>query len=124
MGKTMRKNVSEPWFSLIAMGLKKVEGRLDKGDFADAKAGDSVTWVNSDLGFERQVKTKISAVVKYPSFQKYLRGEGLQYCLPAPGVKSISKGVSIYKQFYDDAAEREHGVLALRIHLSGRSKMK
>lgn len=33
--------------------------------------------------------------------------------------KGIAKGVSVYKQFYDDAAEREHGVLALRIKLSG-----
>lgn len=115
----MRKNVSEPWFSLIALGLKKVEGRLDKGDFAEAKAGDTVTWVNSDLGFERRVKTKIVAVVKYTTFQKYLKAEGLQDCLPAPGVKSIAKGVAVYKQFYDDAAEREHGVLALRIKLSG-----
>jgi ASC-1-like (ASCH) protein len=115
----MRKNVSEPWFSLIALGLKKVEGRLDKGDFSEAKAGVWVTWVNSDLGFERRVKTKITSVVKYPTFKKFLRGEGLQACLPAPGVKSIAKGVDVYKQFYDDAAEREHGVLALRIKLSG-----
>lgn len=85
----MRKNVSEPWFSLIALGLKKVEGRLDKGDFAEAKAGDTVTWVNSDLGFERRVKTKIVGVTKYTTFQKYLKAEGLQDCLPAPGVKSI-----------------------------------
>lgn len=115
----MRKNVSEPWFSLIALGLKKVEGRLDKGDFADAKAGDTVTWVNSDLGFERSVKTKITAIVKYPTFQKYLKAEGLRDCLPAPGVKSVAKGVAVYKQFYADAAEREHGVLALRIKKSG-----
>lgn len=103
------------------MGIKKVEGRLDKGDFAEVKAGDSVTWVNADLGFERRVKTKIAAVVRYPTFQKYLRAEGLEKCLPAPGVKSIAKGVEIYKQFYDDAAEREHGVLALRIKISGNS---
>jgi hypothetical protein len=29
------KNLSEPWFSLIKLRIKKVEGRLNKGDFAN-----------------------------------------------------------------------------------------
>ena len=31
------KNLSEPWFSLIKLGLKTVEGRLNKGDFKELK---------------------------------------------------------------------------------------
>ena len=31
------KNLSEPWFTLIKLGLKKCEGRLNKGDFAKMK---------------------------------------------------------------------------------------
>ena len=29
---TYTKHVSEPWFSLIKLGIKKCEGRLNKGD--------------------------------------------------------------------------------------------
>ena len=39
------KNVSEPWFSLIKCQLKKVEGRLLKGDFVN----DPLSMYLSDL---------------------------------------------------------------------------
>lgn len=38
----LRKRVSEPWFTLIGMGLKQVEGRLNKGDFARLETGDVI----------------------------------------------------------------------------------
>lgn len=31
------KNLSEPWFSLIKVGVKTVEGRLNKDDFQAIK---------------------------------------------------------------------------------------
>lgn len=36
------EHVSEPWFSLILLGLKTVEGRLNKGRFHDMKEGDII----------------------------------------------------------------------------------
>lgn len=35
-----QKNLSEPWFSLIKLKIKTVEGRLNKGDFAIINIGD------------------------------------------------------------------------------------
>jgi ASC-1-like (ASCH) protein len=35
MSSEYTKNLSEPWFSLIKLGIKKCEGRLKKGDFAE-----------------------------------------------------------------------------------------
>ena len=32
-----RKHLSEPWFSLIKLGIKTVEGRLNKGVFSKIK---------------------------------------------------------------------------------------
>ena len=34
------KHLTEPWFSLIKLGIKKCEGRLKEGDFAEIKKGD------------------------------------------------------------------------------------
>ena len=53
MSKTITKNISEPWFSLIKIGLKTVEGRLNKGDFASLTKGDCIKFVNNELGFIR-----------------------------------------------------------------------
>jgi len=38
------ENVSEPWFSLISLGLKTVEGRKNKGRFATMKPGQIIKW--------------------------------------------------------------------------------
>ena len=58
--KTYTKNVGEPWFSLIKLGLKSVEGRLNKGEFSKFKKNDIVVWTNNDFGNLRSVKTIIN----------------------------------------------------------------
>ena len=108
----LTKNVSEPWFSLIALRKKTVEGRLRKGDFADVAPGQRFVWTNDELGFERSFKTTVKSVKEYATFRAYLSGEGLARCLPAPGVTSVRKGVEVYRRFYDAKTEREHGVVA------------
>ena len=41
--------LSEPWFTLISLGLKTVEGRKNKGRFKEMKVGDIVEWTNDDF---------------------------------------------------------------------------
>jgi hypothetical protein len=36
------ENLSEPWFTLIQLGLKTVEGRKNKGKFKEMKVGDII----------------------------------------------------------------------------------
>ena len=43
------KNLSEPWFSLIHEGEKTIEGRLNKGDFANMVVGDIIVFTNNEL---------------------------------------------------------------------------
>jgi ASC-1-like (ASCH) protein len=107
------KHVSEPWFSLIAAGVKTVEGRLEKGDFVGLRPGATIVWTNDDLGFPRRAVTKVASTKRYPGFRAYLRGESVAKALPT--VTSVEKGVSIYRQYYDAAAEKQHGVLAIRL---------
>ena len=45
------KNISEPWFSLIKLKIKSVEGRLNKGEFSKMKIGDIIEFSNEELGF-------------------------------------------------------------------------
>ena len=41
------KNLSDPWFSLLHCEVKRVEGRLNKGDFANMNVGDFIIFTNS-----------------------------------------------------------------------------
>jgi ASC-1-like (ASCH) protein len=52
----MKKNLSEPWFSLIKLKIKTVEGTLNKGDFANINIEDFIVFTNNELGFERKFK--------------------------------------------------------------------
>lgn len=40
--KNYTETISEPWFSLISLGLKTVEGRKNKGRFKEMKIGDII----------------------------------------------------------------------------------
>ncbi len=108
--KHYTKGVQEPWFSLIKTGQKTIEGRLNKGDFAQMQSGDTVTWT---CGSQPPVVTKIKAIYHHVTFATYLKARTLRACLP--GVKTISEGVQIYHSFYSRADEKKYGVLAIEL---------
>lgn len=109
--KSMFKHLSEPWFSLVYTGKKKVEGRLNKGFFGGVKEGDVVHFFNDDLGFRRTVSVRVLKVVVYASFEELLRSE--KRVLPT--VRGARKKLLVYRRFYSEDDEREHGVVALRV---------
>mgnify|MGYP003331273527 CR=1 FL=1 len=73
------KNLSEPWFSLIKFKIKQVEGRLNKGSFAEMQVGDIVEWTNNDFGSQRQAITRIKRKTQYATFREYLEKENFNW---------------------------------------------
>jgi ASC-1-like (ASCH) protein len=104
------KNLSEPWFSLIKLRIKKVEGRLNKGDFANMNIGDFILFTNNELGFERKFKIEIKHISYYDNFQTYLENETLEKCLP--GIDNIENGLNIYYKYYKKSDEFEYKIKA------------
>jgi len=104
------KNLSEPWFSLIHCGIKKVEGRLNKWDFVNMNIGDFIIFTNHELGFERKLKIKIKHISYYDNFQIYLEKETLDRCLPT--VYNIEDGLKIYYKYYSKSDELEYKIKA------------
>eukprot|EP00056_Hartaetosiga_gracilis_P019372 m.13841 g.13841 ORF g.13841 m.13841 type:complete len:115 (-) comp7645_c0_seq1:163-507(-) len=107
------EHVSEPWFSLIKLGLKVVEGRLNVGKWAGLSIGDEITFFNDDFGFERRCTVKVMETRTYPSFSSYLKEEGLASTLP--GVESLDEGVQIYRKYYSKSDEMKHGIIAIQL---------
>lgn len=108
------ESLSEPWFSLISLGLKTVEGRLDRGHFKSIQIGDLIQWTNTNF-LERTVITRVVAKRNYFSFREYLDTEGLQNCLP--GMPSLAHGLSVYYKYYTTADEENYGVVAIELDL-------
>ncbi len=106
------KHLSEPWFSLIKLGLKKCEGRLKKGDFAIIKKGDYIKFENNDFG-HRSFRVKITSIHNYKTFEEYLTNETLEKCLP--GIDTIEQGVGIYHKYYTKEDEDKYKIVAIRV---------
>ena len=108
------KNLSEPWFTLIYLGNKSVEGRLNKGEFKEMKVNDEIKWINKDFN-HREFVTRIVSKKQYSTFKEYLEGEGLDKCLPA--ISSIKDGLSVYYKYYSEEDENKYGVIAIRLEV-------
>ena len=104
------KNLSEPWFSLIKLGIKIVEGRLNKGEFVNMKPGDIILFTNNELGFERNFTIEIKHISYYDNFQTYLENETLEKCLP--GIDDIENGLNVYYKYYKKSDELEYKIKA------------
>ena len=109
------KNLSEPWFSLIKLGLKTVEGRLNKGDFKEFKKNDIIKFVNNDFSMPRSFLVKIKSKKVYNTFNEYLIGEKLHKCLP--GIDTLEEGVGIYYKYYKKSDEEQYKIIAIRFKL-------
>lgn len=107
-------NLSEPWFTLISLGLKTVEGRKNKGKFKEMQVGDIIEWQNNDFE-QRRISTKITKKIYYSTFEKYLISEGLNKCLP--GIPSLEHGLSVYYKYFTKEEEQQYGVIALHLEL-------
>jgi ASC-1-like (ASCH) protein len=103
-------NVSEPWFTLIRPGLKKVEGRLNKGKFSKINPGDTIIFTNNVIGPDVKFEKEIKNITYYDNFQTYLENETLEKCLP--GINTIEDGLKIYYNFYTKNDELEYKIIA------------
>ena len=108
------ENVSEPWFTLISLGLKTVEGRKNKGKFNEMQVGEIIKWTNNDFN-SRSVLTKITKKKAYNTFEEYLKTEGIDKCLP--GINNIEDGLSVYFKYYTKEDEKQFGVMAIHLTL-------
>src|SRR3989344_8636195 len=109
------KHLSEPWFSLIKLKLKKVEGRLNKSDFAKMHKNDIIYWTNNDFGPDRTIKTIITKINKYVTFKEYLENETLKKTLPC--MDNINDGLSVYYKYFTKEDEQKYGIVAVSFKL-------
>ena len=113
-GNDKHYHLSEPWLSLIDMGIKRVEGRINKGKFAELQENDIIEWHNEDFK-ERKILTKVVKKVIYKNFEEYLKHEKSKGFNPLPGMPSLDHELSVYYKYYTKEKEKEFGVVAVRI---------
>lgn len=113
-----REHLSEPWFTLVSLGLKTCEGRLNNNRFRELKEGDIIQWFNHDFG-ERIRFTKITRIEVYRTFEEYLNDKGLKKCLP--GMSKLKHGLEVYRKYYSKSDEEMYGVVAFELEKLDRN---
>lgn len=108
-----RKHLSEPWFSLMAVGCKTIEGRLNSGDWSSMEDGSLIDWYNDDYGLQREFRSVILSKSIYKNFTNYLITEGLNKTLPT--IEYLEDGLKIYYSFYKQKDEEKYGIVALEL---------
>lgn len=105
----------------IIAGRKTVEGRLNKGKFADYRMGDVVK-LRRDIrdengvlhdGLPDQVRVEIVAIRKYSTFLELVNAEGFTQVIPS--AKTAEIAAAEYDRFYSAADQAQYGVLAIQI---------
>ena len=104
------ESLSEPWFTLVKIGIKTVEGRLNKGRFANMNIGDIFVFTNNEFIFERKFKIRIKNISYHKDFQTYLETETLEKCLP--GIDTVDDGLHIYYTYYTQIDESKYTIKA------------
>jgi ASC-1-like (ASCH) protein len=107
------KHISEPWFTLIKLGIKKCEGRIKNDDFSKMEKGDIIIFTNGVFGSIRSYSVKITSIHTYNTFKEYLINETLEKCLP--GIDTIEQGLSVYYKYYTKADEDKYNIVAVRL---------
>ena len=104
--KIFKINVQEPYSTYIIEGKKTVEGRLNKGKFAEMQPRDV-------LKINNQAEYKILAKNQYKNFVEMVTVEGIKNVIPDK--ETIEEAVQVYYQFFTKEDEERYGVVAIKI---------
>lgn len=107
----------------IVAGRKTIEGRLNKGKFAQYRVGDTVSLrrdYRDEHGVLRDgepdaVRVIITAIRHYTTFFDMVTTEGFTRVIPS--AKNAEEAADIYNRYYTVADQAKYGVLAIEVRL-------
>ena len=105
---------SEPWYSQIKSGVKKVEGRKGTDKWKLIKPNDELVFFCERNSFVTRV-TKINEYLGKDALKEYLETEGLKATLP--GVESLQDDMNVYLQWSTPEQITEYGFLGIHIEV-------
>lgn len=130
--KLISIEISEPYFSFIKNGIKKVEGRKISPNWKNLKIGNKMlvtcnTFKTNNNKIVESFQPKIPFFVKIKNIRyyhyssseiqdpltDYLINEGLDKVLP--GTKTLSDGRNVYLQWYTLEEINKYGIMAIEI---------
>lgn len=109
----------------IISGQKTIEGRLNRGKFAEYKVGDTIS-LRRDIRDGRGVlqdgepgaaRVEVLAVRHYPGFIQMVAAEGFARVIPT--TRGAQEAADEYNKYYSAEDQAAHGVLAIEVRYLG-----
>ncbi len=97
-------DVTDIYFNQIKNGIKKVEGRLNKGRFKEIK-------INDEIIVNKKIHVQVIDKKFYKSFEYMLLSEGIKNVIP--NANNINEALNVYYEFYTKEDEEFFGVISL-----------
>lgn len=105
----------------IIAGRKTIEGRLNRGKFADYAVGDEISlrrdYRDADGmlrdGMPSAARVRIIAIRQYKTFLEMTRREDYKRVIPA--ATSAEDAAAVYNKYYSAADQAKYGVLAVEV---------
>ena len=123
MSKTWQSGRESYLLDEIIAGRKTLEGRLNKGKFAEYRVGDTVQlrrdW-RDDAGVlhdgeENAARIKIVAIRSYANFLDLVQSEGFSRVIPS--AVSAPEAAAEYNRYYTAEDQERFGVLAIEVRV-------
>lgn len=108
--KSLQNEKPYTWLNWIETGIKKYEGRLNKGEWSKMKIGDIITFYDKN---NKTLKITITELKYYHSFGEAFNDLGKDL-VPIDNI-STDEVVKIYSEFYSDKEINEFGVVAVGV---------
>jgi ASC-1-like (ASCH) protein len=108
---THYSKVAPSVFEQIKSGHKIIEPRLNDAVHRHVKLGDLIVIINRQTN--QEVVSKVVGVLRYKSFDDLFAAFPARYF----GVEDVPVIKQEVAQWYSTAAEQEHGVLGIKLHV-------
>ncbi len=108
---THYSQVDNQVFAQIRGGHKIIEPRLNDAVHQKVRIGDLIVIINRAT--KEEVVAKVVGLLRYPTFAALFAAFPPRYF----GVGSHSEVMQEVRQWYHQAAEAEHGVLGIKLHV-------
>ena len=109
---TIKKHLSEPWFSFVRDKVKTHEGRINIGFWKNLQLGDKFIFWNEENEFEVEIAEKLI----FSSFKEAINKIGLENVLPNYTNIDIAIEEVYYKYFTKDD-EQTYGIVMLKFNI-------
>jgi len=110
---SLQNHPQTPWLDWIEQGIKKYEGRLNRGTFKSLRVNDEIIWYDRRSG--KEIRTKIIELKYYPDFVKAYEELG-SVLIPIANINNemVKK---LYNNYFLDRDIEMNGVVAIGLEV-------